>query len=198
MSRTTKTRRRRPGAAGTVLKASRQRVNQEKVDQMAAYRRQGLTNEEIGIRLGCSERTVRRYTGQVEPQIHLPPAIPEPEPASPGRLREDLARWFSDLLYKNEEHPRPRESVRFMAEAMRLVRERLAESDPLVLELLVKDSRMRLSLLNEAVGETYHDFKRFIKWQATWEHLDTASSAVKWVPRRERPVIPDDAEPDDY
>ena len=115
MGGSTRTRRVRSGAAESTLEASRHRVNQEMVDQMADLRRQGLTFKEIGAHLACSERTARRYAGQVEPQIQLPPATPEPEADDPRRLRERLARWFSNFLYEFPDHPRPRESVRFMA-----------------------------------------------------------------------------------
>ena len=57
---------------------TRHRVTQGMVNRMAELRRQGLTFQEIGARVGCSERTARRKVGQVEPQINLPQRGPEP------------------------------------------------------------------------------------------------------------------------
>lgn len=76
-----------------------------------------------------------------------------------------------------------------MSEAIRLIRERLVDTDPLALELLARDPKLKLRLLNEAVGPLYHDFKRHIQWDANWGVLDTAASASNWIPPRERPVI---------
>jgi hypothetical protein len=189
VTKTTKAVRVPPRAAGSALEASRRRVNQETVDQMAELRRQGLTFKEIGARLACSERTVRRYAGRVEPQIELPPATAAPEAQDPRYLRETLARWFSDFLYAFDKHPRPRESVRFMAEANRMIRERLDTLDPLTLGLLDKDEGLRHRFLKETVGKLYDDFRRHIQWDAQWTMQDTAASATNWIPPRERPVI---------
>jgi hypothetical protein len=171
------------------MEASRRRVNQESVDEMAALRRQGLTFKEIGARLGCSERTARRYVGRVEPQIQLPPASPEQEAQDPRHLRETLGRWFSDFLYGLEESPRPRESVRFMAEANRMIGERLDALDPLTLGLLDRDKSLRHRFLRETIGKLYGDFRRHVQWDLQWTMLDMAASAVNWIPPRERPVI---------
>jgi hypothetical protein len=174
---------------GNTFETTRRRVNQESVDAMAELRRQGLTFKEIGARLGCSERTARRYAGQIEPQIHLPPAAPEPEADDPRRLRERLARWFSDFLYEFPDHPRPGESVRFMAEANRMIAERLDALDPLTLELLYKDCDLHHRFLKETIGQLYGDFLSHIQWDAQWTMIDPATSAANWIPPRERPVI---------
>jgi hypothetical protein len=171
------------------LEITRRRVNQESVDAMAELRRQGLTFKEIGARLGCSERTARRYARRVEPQIQLPPPTPEPEPEDPRRLRERLARWFSDFLYEFPGDPRPRESVRFLAEANRMIGERLGLLDPLTLELLSKDVGLRRRFLKETIGQLYGDFRSHVQWDAQWTMLDTAASATNWIPPGEQPVI---------
>lgn len=67
-----KDRRSRSNRSRRALGVTRRRVTQEKVDQMAHLRRQGLTFADIGARLGCSERTARRYAGRVEPRLQLP------------------------------------------------------------------------------------------------------------------------------
>lgn len=179
MTRSTKTRRPRPRVAA---QATRQRVNQEAVDEMAKLRRQGLTFKEIGARLGCSERTARRYAGVVEPQIKMPPASPAPEPKDTRQLRDSLARWFSDSLYGAKHYPQPRMSVRFMAEATRLIRERLAEMDHLTLELAFKDREMKNRFLKEVVGPLYSDFKWHIYLDTEFGFMMPSESAARWHP----------------
>jgi hypothetical protein len=190
MAGTSKAKRVRRGAAGRPLEAVRSRVNQETVDEMAALRRQGLTFQEIGARLGCSERTARRYAGRVEPQLNLPSPLPDPEVRDPRDLREELARWFSEFLYRLNEHPAPRLSVRFMSEATRLIRDRLAEMDPLTLELLAKDRAMKDRFLKEVVGSLYGDFRSYVQFDEGIGHMTTEASAATWRPLRERPTIP--------
>lgn len=189
MARKSQAKHRTRGRAGQALEASRRRVNQETVDEMATLRRQGLTFQEIGARLGCSERTARRYAGRVEPQIQLPAATSEKEARDPREMTASLARWFSELLYGLEENPRPRESVRFMAEANRMIGERLDAMDSLTLGLMDKDVSLRHRFLKETIGRLYGDFKHHVQWDLQWTMLDTAASAVNWIPPRERPVI---------
>jgi Homeodomain-like domain len=190
MAGTSRARRVRRGAAGGPVEGVRSRVNQETVDEMAALRRQGLTLDEIGARLGCSERTVRRYAGRVEPQIHLPPATPGPEAVDPRVLRESLARWFSDFLYRFEEFPQPCMSVRFMSESTRLIRERLAEMDKLTLELVSRDRAMKDRFLKEVVGPVYADFRNYIQFDMGIGCIRPETSAATWRPQRERPSFP--------
>jgi hypothetical protein len=166
------------------LQASRQRVNQESVDQMAELRRQGLTFKEIGARVGCSERTARRYAGRVEPRIQLPPATPEPVDEDPHQLREGLARWLSDFLYKYPDHPHPNLSVRFMDEAVREFRKALEPVDPLTLGLLSKDHALRLRFIRESIGWLLATYRRHIEWDANWQCLSAAESAAEWRPPR--------------
>ena len=110
-------------------KIGRRRVTQGLINQMGELRRQGHPFHEIARKLDCSERTARRYSGHVQPSLELPPAVLEASPEDPGKLREELARWCADTLYQSEEHPRPRESVTFLNEAMLSLRERLAGMD---------------------------------------------------------------------
>jgi hypothetical protein len=72
-------------------KTSGRRVTQETIDEMAALRRQGLPFEQVGARVGCSERTARRYVGHVEPELSLPPSKTEPNTEDPQeRIRRNL------------------------------------------------------------------------------------------------------------
>ncbi len=79
-------------------RSGRRRVTQDSIDEMTALRRQGVTFRDIGARLGCSERTARRFVGQVLPQLHVPRATPELE-TDPRALRERLLSEFIELLY---------------------------------------------------------------------------------------------------
>jgi len=173
--------------------ATRHRVTQETVDEMAALRRQGLTFQEIGQRVGSSERTARRYAGRVKPHLQLPPANLEPEVEDPHQMRERLARWFSDLLYKLNDHPRPRESVTFLGEATRMMRERLEATDPLTLELMIKDVELRKRFVVEVVGRLYSDYKLILHMDVEFGQMSPSQAAAGWRPPRERPVI----EPED-
>lgn len=173
--------------------ATRHRVTQETVDQMAALRRQGLTFKEIGRRVGSSERTARRYAGRVQPQLQLPPANLEPEVEDPHQMRERLARWFSDFLYKLNDHPRPRESVTFLAEATRMLRERLDATDPLTMELMVKDVELRKRFVLEVVGRLYSDYRLMVHFETEFGQMSPSQASAGCRPPHERPVI----EPDD-
>ena len=173
--------------------ATRHRVTQETVDEMAALRRQGLTFKEIGQRVGSSERTARRYAGRVQPQLQLPPANLEPEVEDPHQMRERLARWFSDFLYKRNGDPRPRESVTFLAEATRMLRERLDATDPLTMELMIKDVELRKRFVLEVVGLLYSDYRGMVHFDTEFGQMSPSQAAAGWRPPHERPVI----EPDD-
>ena len=200
MPKTTRKARYRPKGAIGASGASRRRVTQETIDQMAELRRQGLPFEEIGARLGCSERTARRYAGRIQPQLHIPKANPEPDVEDPRRMRERLARWCSDVLYNLPGDPRPQHSVTFLAEAARLVQERLAGLDVLTLELLLRDIELRRRFLREVVGYLWGDFSSHVRFD-TGFGIDPSVSAAEWRPLRERTHDVaedfDDAEPDD-
>jgi DNA-binding CsgD family transcriptional regulator len=190
---------RRHGATNPGAALIRRRVTQETIDEMAELRRQGLTFQETGQRVGCSERTARRYVGRVQPQLHLPSANPEPE-VEDHQMRERLARWFSDLLYKLNEDPRPRESVTFLMEATRMLRERLDATDPLTLELMIKDVELRKRFVVEVVGRLYSDYKIIVHMDVEFGQMSPSQAAAGWRPPRERPVIEpedDDCFPED-
>jgi hypothetical protein len=198
--KTTRKARHRSKGAKAASGALRRRVTQESIDQMAELRRQGLPFEEIGARLGCSERTARRYAGRVQPQLHIPEANPEPDVEDPRRMRERLARWCSDQLYNMPGDPKPRDSVTFLAEAARLVQERLAGLDVLTLELMLRDIELRKHFMREVVGYLWGDFSSHVRFD-TGFGIDSSVSAAEWRPLRERThdVAEDfeDDEPDD-
>lgn len=177
----------------------RRRVTQEAIDQMAALRRQGFTFRDIGGRLGCSERTARRYTGKVEPRLQLPQGNPEPE-VDPRALRERLASEFLEILYGDE---RLRSltlrwqkvdeatqkaiwggppSILFLSEAERLIRERLDAIGDLALGLLARDKRSQHRFLREVIGFLYADY---VQWHQFAQNF--GETGEDWRPPRERP-----------
>lgn len=122
---------------------------------------------------------------RVQPQLHLPEASPEPDVEDPRRVRERLARWCSDLLYNMPGDPRPRDSVAFLAEAARLVQERLAGLDSLTLELLQRDTELRKRFMREVVGLLWGDFSSHVGFDSGFG-IETADSAPQWRPLQER------------
>jgi len=170
------------------------KVNQSVLDKMVALRQSGHSLADIAEKVGRSERTVRRYVGHVEVQLRLPDQKVEEKKADPRQMREQLARWFSDTLYDHKGSPRPRESVRFLTEANRLIQERLASTDHLTLELLVADLELRKRFLREVVGHLYVDFRSWIRFDEGC-CVDASTSAASWRPPRERPPL--DLEDDD-
>jgi hypothetical protein len=157
---------------------------------MAVLRRQGLTFQEIGARVGCSERTVRRKVGQVEPHVELPRNRPEPE-RDPDVLRERLARIFAAHLQKGWERW---SSARFVGEANRQFQERLAEMDPQTLHLVAMDGRVRSKLFLEVVGPLYRDFISITRMQEQLAGSGLDISQLEWRPPREREREPPEDE----
>jgi hypothetical protein len=160
-------------------------VNQTILDRMAALRRQGLTFRDIAEQVGCSERTARRYAGQVRPELRLPQARPE-RATDPRALRDQLLREFVDLLYRDRllrsltvtwhqvgedtwdpEYGGP-PSTLFLSEAERLLRERLEAIGPLALRLLTEDARSKPRFIREVIGKLYRDY---VAWHRFSQNL---------------------------
>lgn len=195
-SQSQKTGRRRGGG-----KSERHRVTQETIDEMAILRRQGLTFKEIGARVGCSERTARRYVANVRPKLHLPQATPELE-TDPRTLREQLLSEFIDSLYRDSqlravtltwhrvddctteaEYGGP-PSILLLSEAERLLRERLESIGELALRLLARDVRSKLRFIREIVGSLCWDY---IGWHQFGQNLGFCDTGEDWRPPSERP-----------
>jgi hypothetical protein len=176
------------GLTHCASKSTRRRVTQEMIDQMAELRRHGLSFTEIGARVGCSDRTARRYVGHVEAQLQLPQRNPEPKADDPRQMGESLALSFSEVLYSLRNSPRPRESVSFLAESNRMIQERLAGMDPLTLKLLLRDPELRTRFLREVVGHLHVDFRSWIRFDEGFG-VDAIASAASWLPPRERPLL---------
>jgi|GEM_PF-2934065 len=179
------------------------RVTQETIDEMAALRRQGLTFEEIGVRVGRSERTARRYTGKVQPQLHLPQEEPGLD-TDPRALRAQLISEFLEVLY-NDRRLRSLTftwqrvddntqqavyggppSILFLSEAERLIREQLESLNPHALRFLALDKRSKHRFLREVVGSLYSDY---VAWHRFSQSFDGTGTGEDWRPPRERPPV---------
>lgn len=191
----------RAGGAHRADRSIRRRVTQETIDEMATLRRQGLTFKEIGARVGCSERTARRYVANVRPQLHLPQATPELE-TDPRALREQLLSEFIDKLYRDTrlravtvtwhrvddctteaEYGGP-PSILLLSEAERLLRERLESIGNLALKLLARDVRSKRRFMREVVGPLCWDY---IGWHQFGQNLGFCDTGEDWRPPSERP-----------
>lgn len=160
------------------LVRSRSHMDQEVVDKMTVLRQRGVSFKEIGRRVGCSERTARRWVGQVVPQLHSP----GPELASttdPRAIRELLLDEFMALLYVNRGlrsvtvvwqrvgDPMSESfqatyggppSILFLSEAERLLGERLAKTGPRALQLLTRTRQSKHRFIREVIGSLYSDY----------------------------------------
>jgi len=150
---------------------------------MAELRRQGLSFEDIGARLGCSERTVRRFAGRVEPRLQLPAADYETETPDPRQMRSWLARHFRDWVYRFDGIPAPRLSIAFLAEATRAIEERLDGLPALTLELLMKDPALRIRFLEESFGWLYRAYRGTVLFEANFGHMSVEEAAATWTAR---------------
>jgi len=186
MSSTPKAIRERRIGAGGSPHAPKRRVTQESINKMAELRQQGVSYHEIGARLGCSERTARRYVGQVQPQLHLPQAVPVPEAQDPRRMREALAREFSKTLYDLRQSPHPSLSVAFMGAATKLIHDSLEEVPSLTLELMLQDLELRKNFLRATVGSLYADFRLWVENGDRLFDRFPSESVISWRPPWER------------
>ena len=133
------------------------RVTQETLDRMAELRRQGATHQDIAARLGCSERTVRRYAGRVERQlVPPPPKIPE----DPEAQRAELVDWYTRMLGRSWDRV---PSVALIDEAIRQLAKRVRELTPETLRLVTARHEMRLQLFKEAIGPLLRDYSKFLE-----------------------------------
>lgn len=145
----------RAGRSGPLAEASGRRITQKMVNQMVELRRQGFTYKEIAERIGCSERTVRRYVGHVRVQVEAP-REPEPE-GDLDRIRFRITQQFTSML---EEEFEVCPSVTLIDEANRRLEVRLADTHAETLKLMAHNQTMRLRLFYEVVGPLEQDLAR--------------------------------------
>ncbi|TMK76512.1 MAG: hypothetical protein E6G45_13030 [Actinobacteria bacterium] len=121
------------------------RVNQKMIDRMIKLREQGFSYEDIGMRVGCSERTVRRHTKGVSPQlVHA---------ADPTRV--DLLQWGAKQFRAIQR--RERLSVAELDLALRMWRSVVEKLDEMTLGQLELDSELRVQFLLHEVWPPIHE-----------------------------------------
>jgi hypothetical protein len=176
------------------------RLDQDQIDQIGAFRERGVTYPEIARRLGCSERSARRYGKGVTPRLRLP-QDEDPSGADPRALAPALLARFFDSLYNNERLRSVtfmyREndgfdlggppSSRFLNESEILLKDRLAKLSPHTLRHLAKDPLLQADFLRDVVGRLYSDY---LWWNRCPEEIGSSingSAGESWRPPSERP-----------
>ncbi len=128
------------------------RVNQKMVNQMIELRRQGFSHAEIGNRLGCSERTVRRHTKGVSPRlVHA---------GDPTRV--DLVTWCSQRTLAVKD--RLELSVPEIDVVIKLARQAVSKLDELTVQRLEVDPKMRMNLWLHVVWPAAAREIRSMRW----------------------------------
>lgn len=117
-------------------------VNQRLINQMAALRRKGFSHGEIAEKVERSERTVRRYTKGVTPQLEIPT---QPEPVD---VLSACARLI--LAWRGQLHLDTRETDR----VIKALRKQLEGIDPLTMKWLGTDRQARRDFLVEFLRPT--------------------------------------------
>lgn len=112
-------------------------MNQGLVNRMVTLRRQGFPHREIAEKVGCSERTVRRYTRGVTPQLELPR---QHEPV------DVLAVCVQSLLRQRTQLGLDTRETDQMIKALR---RKLQPMDPLAIDWLATDPQARRDFLHE-------------------------------------------------
>lgn len=113
-------------------------VNQRMVDRMIALRRQGVSHVDIAHQLGCSERTVRRHTHGVSPQlVH-----------AGDQTGVNLLDWGVGQLgaAQRQRHM----SLLELDLAVKRWRAAVSALDPLTVERLERDSKLRGAFFDES------------------------------------------------
>jgi hypothetical protein len=155
-------------------RAGGQRVDQERIDQMVALRRQGVGYGQIAARVGSSVRTVQRYVKNVEPQLQIPQAGEQRE-RDPRVLRQhilhdlfddnqlaglDLVRF--DDPPENEDLFAGPPPIRFLNEAERLFRAALQRCGDDTVRLIATSDDAQQMLVDETIGALRADYRRWV------------------------------------
>ena len=123
-------------------------MNNKQIEQMASLRRDGFTMRAIGKEVGVSERSVRRYVTDVEPEIRLP-----------SLNLEELADLFYDHILAQRrlltrvasEQWEESFDLGFEAvdAAMQSLREQLSGMDKVTIKRLGADEELRAEFFGE-------------------------------------------------
>lgn len=191
---------------------TRRRMNQERIDQAGALRAKGVSYAEIGERVGCSERTVRRIAANVRPELHLPSANPDRE-GDPRALRERFLSEWMEVLHADtrlrsvtaREEPDPTSdsrtlyfydcppSILFLNEAERQLKERLNKLGNLTLQLMAREKQSQRRFVDEEVGDLYWDY-----YNGHLLSQNFGGTGDDWRPPSERLPIPKPEHEDPY
>jgi len=129
-----------PQNSGPAVRTRVRRVHQKTVNHMIELRRQGFSHKEIGKRVGCSERTVRRHTQGVS--RHLVHA---------GEQKAfDLLRWCCVNVFAIRD--RLKLNIREANVLVKQARAAASTLDPLMLQRLKEDRQLRLDFLFKVVS----------------------------------------------
>ena len=112
-------------------------VNQKLINQMVALRRQGFSHREIADKVERSERTVRRYTRGVSPQLELPPQREPVDVLAVGV--QSIIRCRAQLGFDTREAD----------QVIKALRRALGPLDPVTSEWLATDPQARRDFLLE-------------------------------------------------
>lgn len=121
------------------------RVNQKMIDRMIKMRREGFSYVEIAKALGCSERTVRRHTKGVSPQL-----VHAEDPT-----RVDLLQWGARQVRAIQQHWRL--NVAELNLVMKRLRQVISELDDMTIEQLELDRDLRGRFLMKEVWPPAHE-----------------------------------------
>ncbi|MGH7593046.1 MAG: hypothetical protein ACRELE_04235 [Gemmatimonadales bacterium] len=180
------------------------------IRQIESLRLQGFSFKDIGTRVGCSERTARRYGAGVKPKLQLPGEKPDLASMDPGPIRAALLTQFMEALYQDKSlrevtvvwhrDPDPRStfwaaeygnppSILFLNEAERQLRRALDALGPHSVRMLARDVRSKGRFLRDVVGDLYADYISWHQFQQEFE--PDIIRAPLWRPPSERPQEPD-------
>lgn len=189
----------RTGRKHRASSPARGRITQERLDKMAELRRQGLTFRAIGERVGCSERTARRYAGHVQSDLQMPDAKPRAS-ADSRTVRETLVTKFMATLFHDkrlwnltlEWRPAGEDrwvaayggppSVLFLSEAERRLRAQLEQLEIHALRYLAGDVDCQRQFVRETIGWLYADY---VAWHQFALNLG-GDAGEDWRPPRSR------------
>ncbi len=123
-------------------------VNQVLVNKMVTLRQQGFSHQEIAEKVQRSERTVRRYTRGVKPQVAVP---------TTARRVDVLAHCAKIIVHGRERLQLTTQETDFL---LRLLRKAFEGRDPLTRDWLATDSRARVDfLVNEVLRPGMSEIK---------------------------------------
>lgn len=145
---------------------------------MVALRRKGISLKEIGRRLGFSERTVRRYVGNIEPALLVRQPNDEQE-LDPREIRRQILRQIMDELFgdnqlagldfvrfedaaDNDALFAGPPSIRFLNEAERLLRAALHSCGDDTVRLIASSTEAQRMFVAETIGTLRDDYRRWV------------------------------------